>query len=94
MLTGNKKRDFELEKAAAEFLDSIGVICSIWPNAQKKAETYNDWPEMGKLHVLVFNDKYVRITKIEHIEVFNSMTEDHPHWDLVEGSKKTVFEIS
>jgi len=91
-LTGCKDRCLESEKAAAEFLDSVGVICSIWPNAQKKAETYNDWPEMGKLHVLVFNDKYVRITKIEHIEVFDNGTKDSPHWDLVEGSKKTIFE--
>lgn len=92
-LTGSKDKKV-FERPAAEFLDSIGVLCNIWPMAQVKPELYNTWADIKKMYMTVFNDKYVRITKVEHIEVFNSVKnpEKSPHWDLVEGSRKLIAE--
>ena len=60
-LTGNKKVDMESESAAAEFLDSIGVFCNVWPQAQANPD--------GLKNCAVFNADNVHIIKIESIEV-------------------------
>ena len=60
-LTGSKKVGLETEKAAAEFLDSIGVFCNVWPQAQTKPD--------GLRNIAVFDANKVYIKKIEHIEV-------------------------
>lgn len=93
VLTGSKDKKV-FERPAAEFLDGIGVICNIWPRAQVKPELYNGWADIKEKFMTVFNDKYVRIVKVEHIEVFNSITnpEKSPHWDLVPGTRKLVAE--
>ena len=49
MLTGGKKAGLEEEKAAAELLDSIGVFCNVWPQAQTKPD--------GLKNMAVFNPK-------------------------------------
>ena len=61
MLTGAKKAGLAEEKAAAEFLDSIGVIYNVWPQAQSKPD--------GLRNFAVFNAGRVRIVKVEHIEI-------------------------
>ena len=60
-LTGAKKSGFEEEKAAAKFLDGIGVICNIWPKDQKNFDSPKN--------CVVFNADRVRILKVEHIEI-------------------------
>ena len=60
-LTGAKKSGFEEEKAAAKFLDEIGVFCNMWPQAQKKPD--------GLKNCAVFNADRVRIVKVEQIEI-------------------------
>ena len=61
MLTGAKKAGFAEEKAAAQFLDGIGVICNVWPQAQSKPD--------GLKNCAVFNAERVRIVKVERIEI-------------------------
>lgn len=62
-LTGGKKAGFAEEKAAAEFLDSIGVIANVWPY---------DWKKPDGLHnYAIFNPARVRIIKREKIEIEN-----------------------
>lgn len=61
MLTGAKKAGFAEEKAAAQFLDGIGVICNVWPQAQTKPD--------GLKNCAVFNAERVRIVKVERIEI-------------------------
>ena len=61
-LTGAQKTGFEEEKAAAKFLDEIGVICNIWPKYQKN-------PENSPKNCVVFNADRVRILKVERIEI-------------------------
>ena len=60
-LTDNKKVSLESEKAAAAFLDSIGVFCNVWPQAQAKPD--------GLKNYAVFNAEKVHILKVEYIEV-------------------------
>ena len=60
-LTGAKKAGFDEEKAAAEFLDSIGVIANVWPQAQTKPE--------GLRNCAIFNPSRITIIKREHIEI-------------------------
>lgn len=60
-LTGSKKVDVESERAAAEFLDGIGVFCNVCPRAQTKPD--------GLKNCAVFNAANVRIVKRERIEV-------------------------
>lgn len=61
MLTGAKKAGFAEEKAAAQFLDGIGIICNVWPQAQTKPD--------GLKNCAVFNAERVRIVKVERIEI-------------------------
>ena len=77
-LTNSEKVCLESEKAAAEFLDSIGVIFNVWPQAQGKPD--------GLKNYAVFDAKKVHILKVEHIEV--ELKRDK--YVLVKGSKKEV----
>lgn len=60
-ITGAKKAGFEEEKAAAEFLNSLGVLYNVWPTAQTKPD--------GPKNIAVFDATNVRIVKREHIDV-------------------------
>ena len=59
-LSGCKKVCLESEKAAAVFLDSLGVFCNVWPQAQSKPD--------GLKNYAVFDENKVIIKKTEHIE--------------------------
>lgn len=76
ILTGAKKVGFAEEKAAAEFLNSIGVLYNVWPTAQTKPD--------GAKNIAVFEASNIRIVKREQIEI----TEDKGKWILV--SRKEV----
>ena len=88
-LTGLQERCLESEKAAAEFLDSIGVVCNIWPKAQVKADLYNTWRDIPEKNLAVFNDKYVRIVKIEHFE--GQFTKDS--FVEIAGTRKEISDL-
>ena len=60
-LTGSKKAGFAEEKAAAQFLDGIGVFCNVYPQAQTKPDGLKD--------CVVFNADRVSIVKVERIEI-------------------------
>lgn len=60
-ITGAKKSGFAEEKAAAELLNSVGVLYNVWPQAQGKPN--------GPKNIAVFDDANVRIVKREHIDV-------------------------
>ena len=60
-LTGAKKADFIEEKKAAELLESIGVHCNVWPQAQSKPD--------GFKNIAVFDASRVKIVKVEEIEI-------------------------
>mgnify|MGYP007122099677 CR=1 FL=1 len=77
-LTNSKKVGLESEKAAAAFLDSIGVFCNVWPQAQSKPD--------GLKNCAVFDANKAHILKVEHIEVKLRGSK----YVLVEGSKKEV----
>ena len=77
-LTNNKKVCLKSEKAAAAFLDSIGVFCNVWPQAQSKPD--------GLKNYAVFDAKKVHILKVEHIEVEMKCEKNV----LVKGSKKEI----
>ena len=75
-ITGATKVGLSEEKAAAEFLDSIGVHFSVWPTAQNKPD--------GPKNIVVFNADNVTIVKREHIEI----EEKGKKWVLV--SRKEI----
>lgn len=52
---------FEVEKAASEFLDGIGVFCYVWPALS--------WAKDTPIKAAVFNDKNVRIVRREKIDI-------------------------
>lgn len=60
-LTGVKKNDFASEKAAAEFLNSLGVLYNVWPTAQTKPD--------GPKNIAVFDAANVKIVKRERIGI-------------------------
>lgn len=62
-LLGTKKSGLAEEKAAAELLDSIGVLFNVWPTAQTKPE--------GPKNIAVFNASIISITKVEKIDIEN-----------------------
>lgn len=62
-LTGLTKPCLESEKAAAQFLDGMGVRFMVWPTAQTKPD--------GDKNVAVFNADNVRILKRESIGIQN-----------------------
>ena len=72
-LTGN--HDIAGEKAASAFLDSIGVDYIVWPYNWKN-------PSLGTNRA-VLNDKKVRITRVDEVEVDDKK-------QLVAGSEKQV----
>ena len=59
-LSGCEKVCLESEKAAAAFLDSIGVFCNVWPQAQAKPD--------GLKNYAVFDASKVTIKKTKHFE--------------------------
>ena len=75
-LTGGKKAGFAEEKAAAELLNSVGVLYNVWPQAQSKPE--------GPKNIAVFDAANVMIVKREKIEIENKSKK----WILV--SKEEV----
>ncbi len=75
-ITGAKKAGFAEEKAAAEFLNSIGVLYNVWPTAQTKPD--------GTKNIAVFETSNIRIVKREQIEIM----ENKGKWILV--SRKEV----
>ena len=77
-LTGAKKAGFDEEKAAAEFLDAIGVIANVWPQAQTKPD--------GLRNCAIFNPSRVNIIKREHIEI----EEVKGKYVLIDGSRRQV----
>lgn len=78
VITGAQKAGFPEEKAAAELLDSIGIIYNVWPTAQGNPE--------GPKNIAVFNANRVCIVKREHIEIENKCKK----WVLIEGTRKEV----
>lgn len=60
-LTGAKKNDFASEKAAAELLNSLGVLYNVWPTAMTKPD--------GAKNIAVFDAANVKILKCERIEI-------------------------
>ena len=77
-LTNSKKVSLESEKAAAAFLDSIGVFCNVWPQAQSKPD--------GLKNYAVFDANKVHILKVEHFE--GKLKGEK--FVLIEGTKKEV----
>lgn len=77
-LTGSKKVDVKGEKAAAEFLDSIGVIASVWPYSWTNPDS--------TLNRAVFNEKNVKIVKIESVEL-------DAKGEFIPGSEKLIKEL-
>lgn len=63
-LTGERKSGFAEEKAAAQVLDSLGVLYNVWPTAQTNPD--------GPKNIAVFNEANVRIVKVEEIEIENN----------------------
>ena len=62
-LTGKKKVDIIGEKAASDFLDSIGVIAIVWPHTWRNPQS--------PLDRVICNEKNVRIIRIETVD-YNS----------------------
>lgn len=60
-LTGGKRAGATEEKAAAEWLSSVGVHYNVWPTAQTKPD--------GPKNIAVFDAQLVRIVKREHIDI-------------------------
>jgi hypothetical protein len=60
-LLGTKKNGFAEEKAAAELLNSLGVLYNVWPQAQSKPD--------GLKNIAVFDATNVRIVKVERISI-------------------------
>lgn len=60
-LTGAKKAEVAEEKAAAEFLNSLGVLYNVWPTAQTKPD--------GPKNIAVFDAANVKIVKRERIGI-------------------------
>ena len=77
-LTGAKKAAFDEEKAAAEFLDSVGVIANVWPQAQTKPD--------GLKNCAVFNASRIRIARIEHIDIYTHAGKNL----LVDGTRQEI----
>lgn len=77
-LTGSEKVSLESEKAAAVFLDSMGVFCNVWPQAQTKPD--------GLKNYAVFDASKVIIRIAEHIEV----RKKGDKYVLVENSRVVV----
>lgn len=70
------KADFAAEKAASEFLNSIGIEYYEWPVDWKHPD--------GETNIAVLNSDRIRIIKIEKIEL------DTKHFQLIEGSQRAV----
>lgn len=77
-LTGAPRAGFAEEKAAAELLNSLGVLYNVWPTAQSKPD--------GSRNIAVFDARNVRIIGRERIEgeskhsVFPFIREYYPQY--------------
>lgn len=60
-LLGTKQNGFAEEKAAAELLNSLGVLYNVWPQAQSKPD--------GLKNIAVYDAAHVRIVKVERISI-------------------------
>ena len=78
MLTDSSTRSLQSEKAAADFLDSIGVFCNVWPQAQAKPD--------GLKNYAVFDANKVIIKKTEHFEGVLKGKQ----FVMIEGSRKEI----
>ena len=86
VLTGNRKTvrqmtdkaSFEAEKAAAEFLLSIGVELIEWPQGS--------WERPKKSNMAVLDDAKVRILRIDRVD----LDKDHK---LIPGSERLIKEF-
>ena len=76
-LTRAKKAGFEEEKRAAQLLDSIGILYSVWPTAQTKPDGYKN--------IAVFNPTNIHLVKVEEI----SITRQKDKWILVDRKEIT-----
>ena len=86
-LTGSEKVSLASEKAAAAFLDSIGVFCIIWPHPQRRTDAYNNWLDMGPKNLVVFDANKVTIKQTEHFEGYFK----GKRFVMVENSRKVVY---
>lgn len=77
-LLGTRRNGVDEEKAAAELLDSVGVLYNVWPQAQTKPD--------GLRNIAVFNPDNVRIVRCERIEVVLKGKK----WVMKEGARKEV----
>lgn len=75
-ITGAKKAGFEEEKAAAEFLNSLGVLYNVWPTAQTKPD--------GPKNIAVFDAANVRIVKREWIGIEAKKVCGSTKWILID----------
>lgn len=83
-LTGGKEPGFEEEKAAALFLDEIGVLCNVFPRHQPR-----DGRPLGPgdlRNYVVFNPDHVRIVKTEQLDIIRKGNKKI----LVEGSLREI----
>ena len=85
-LSGSEKVCLASEKAAAAFLDNIGVFCFIWPHPQRRTDAYNNWLDMGPKNYAVFDANKVIIKKTEHFEGELK----GKRFVMVEGSRKEI----
>lgn len=72
------KADTIAETAVSEFLSNIGIVYLVWPHAQTKPD--------GDTNRAVLNERYIRVLKIEQVEVDKENK-------LVEGSEKIISNI-
>ena len=79
VLTGSTTRSLQSEKAASEFLDSIGVFCNVWPQHQSKPDSLKNYA--------IFNASKVTIKQIEH---FDGILKGN-RFIMVENSRKTIY---
>lgn len=75
-LTGAKKAGFAEEKAAAELLNSVGVLFTVWPTAQTKPD--------GPKNIAVFDVTNVRILKREWIGIEAKKVCGSMKWVLID----------
>ena len=69
------KADAAAEDAASQFLNSVGIIYLVWPQAQTKPD--------GDTNRAVLSENHIKIIKIEQVECNNNN-------ELIEGTAKEI----
>lgn len=69
------KADAAAEDAASQFLNSVGIIYLVWPQAQTKPD--------GDTNRAVLSENHIKIIKIEQVECNNKN-------ELIEGTAKNI----